>query len=136
MKIFITASKAFYDKVAEIIPVLERAGHKITPPNGYNNQKDEVGMKKEDNKGYRKWKAEMIRTDGKIVAGNDAILVLNFTKNGQENYIGGSTFLEMFKAFDIGKKIFLYNSIPDGSLTDEILGFDPVELKGDLTKIK
>jgi len=78
----------------------------------------------------------MIRTDGKIIKANDAILVLNFEKNGQKNYIGGSVFLEMFKTFDLDKKIFLYNPIPESTLKDEIIGFGPVIINGDLTKIK
>lgn len=78
----------------------------------------------------------MIKTDGKIVEANDAILVMNLDKVDQKNYIGGSTFLEMFKAFDMGKKIFLYNPIPNNSLEDEIRGFGPKVISGDLKLIK
>lgn len=136
MKIFITASKTFYDKVEKIIPKLEMAGHKVTPPNGYGSPRDEMDMQKLSKTEYQEWKANMIRTDGEIVSANDAVLVMNFEKNGQKNYIGGSTFLEMFKAFDLGKKIFLYNPIPDGMLTDEIRGFGPVVINGNLDLIK
>lgn len=136
MKIFVTASKKFYDKVAEIIPQLEKLGHKVTPPNGYESPGDEDRIYKLSSGEYQKWKAKMIRIDGKIVAANDAILVMNFEKNGQENYIGGSTFLEMFKAFDLGKKIYLYNPIPEGMLKDEITGFGPVVINGDLKLIR
>ena len=136
MKIFVTASKKFYDRVEEIIPALKKAGHEVTPPNGYLSPGDELNVKKLSKKEYQKWKAKMIREDGKIVSKNDAVLVMNFNKHGQANYIGGSTFLEMFKAFELGKKIFLYNPIPKSTLEDEILGFGPIVLSGDLTKIK
>lgn len=43
----------------------------------------------------------------------DVILVLNLDKNGIKNYIGGNAFLEMGAAYLAGKKIFLYNPIPD-----------------------
>jgi len=49
----------------------------------------------------------MIRRDGEIVAANDAVLVVNVEKNSQPNYIGGATFLEMFKAFELGRNCFL-----------------------------
>ena len=136
MKIFITASKQFYDKVAEVKAALEKKGHLVTPPNGFDEPDKENEMKDVSPRAHQQWKAEMIRTDGKIVAANDAILVLNFEKHGQLNYIGGATFLEMFKAFELNKKIYLYNPVPDGMLTDEILGFGPIVINGNLTKIK
>ena len=70
----------------------------------------------------------------------DAVLVLNLDKEKDgklfENYIGGATFLEMYDAFRLGKKIYLYNDIPDGMLYDEIEGFNPIIINGDLDLIK
>lgn len=77
----------------------------------------------------------MIREDGRIVAAHGAVLVLNFEKHGQMNYVGGATFLEMFKAFDLGKKIFMYNHLPYGMLTDEIIGLHPKVINQDLSLI-
>lgn len=136
MIIFITASKQFYPKVIEVKALLEKAGHKVNPPNGFDSPDAEQEIKNLSPQAHQEWKAKMIKEDGKIVAENDAILVLNFEKHGQPNYIGGATFLEMFKAFELGKKIFLYNPVPQGILTDEILGFNPMVINGDLSKIK
>ena len=77
-----------------------------------------------------------MRSQGEKIKQNDAIIVMNFEKNGQANYIGGATFLEIFKAWELGKKVFLFNPIPDNSLKDEIIGFNPVILNGDLSKVK
>ena len=77
----------------------------------------------------------MIRLSENKIKQNDAVLVLNFEKNGVKNYIGGATFLEMYDAFRLDKKIFLYNDIPQGMLYDEILGFKPIIIKGDLEKV-
>ena len=70
----------------------------------------------------------------------DAVLVLNLDKEKDgkvlNNYIGGATFLEMYDAFRLGKKIYLYNDIPDGMLYDEIEGFSPIIISGDLKQIK
>ncbi len=136
MKIFITASKQFYPIVAEVKEKLETLGHTITPPNGYDNPEAEDQTKNLSPKEYQEWKGNMIRTDGKIVAAHDAILVLNFEKNGIQNYIGGATFLEIFKAFELGKKIYLYNPIPDSMLTDELIGMNPQIIHGDLTLVQ
>ena len=70
----------------------------------------------------------------------DAVLVLNYDKNKDgkiyKNYIGGATFLEMYDAFRLGKKIFLMNDIPEGMLFDEIEGFNPIILKGNIDLVK
>lgn len=69
-----------------------------------------------------------------------AVLVLNYDKNKDgkiyKNYIGGATFLEMYDAFRLGKKIFLMNDVPDGMLFDEIEGFNPIILKGNIDLVK
>jgi hypothetical protein len=62
--------------------------------------------------------------------------VLNFAKDRQENYIGGATFLEIYDAFKLDKKIFLYNDIPTGILYDELCGFSPIIIHGDLDKVQ
>src|SRR4051812_40750420 len=107
MKIYIAASKSAYDKIPHIKAELERAGHEITFPNGYGEPRAESKFQSLSPEEYANWKAGMIRHDGVVIAAHDAVLVLNFEKHGQPNYIGGAVFLEMFKAFDLGKKIFL-----------------------------
>lgn len=135
MKIFICASKYNYDKVASIKNWLEKHGHVITVPNSYDEPMKEEEIKKISPEAHQKWKATMIHLQKEKVMINDAILVLNFDKNGQTNYIGGATFLEIFRAFDTNKKIFMYNPVPDGILRDEILGMNPSIINGDLNKI-
>ena len=61
--------------------------------------------------------------------------ILNFDKNKQQNYIGGATFLEIYKAWEMNKEIFLYNPIPENIFRDELTGMNPKVLNGDLTKI-
>ena len=56
--------------------------------------------------------------------------------NTIKNYIGGATFLEIFDAFRFNKKIYLYNEIPEGILYDEIEGFAPIIINGDVSLIK
>ena len=132
MKIFIICSKHFYDQIPPIKEALERFGHIISLPNSYNAPFKDEEMKKIGLDAHREWKASMIRLQDEKVRANDAVLVLNFEKNGQVNYIGGATFLEIFRAFDIGNKIFLYNPIPQNIFEDELKAMDPTVINGDL----
>lgn len=136
MKIFICSSKHIYDKIPPIKDGLERFGHLITLPNSYEEPMKEEEMKKIGEKDHAEWKAMMIRKQREKVESNDAVLILNFEKNNIKNYVGGATFLEIYQAFMLGKKIFLYNPIPEGILADELRGFGPIIINGDLSQIK
>lgn len=135
MKIFICCSKHFYDQISPIRLKLEGVGHEITLPNSFDNPGREDEMRRLGVKDHASWKAEMLREQERKVKANDAVVVLNFEKHGQANYIGGATFLEIFKAFEHGKKIFLYNPIPDNLLRDELLGMEPIIINGDLSLV-
>ena len=136
MKIFIICSKKFYDKVSDIKGELENVGHEITLPSCFDDPATEDRHRNLGKEAHSKWKAEILKHSTDVIGDNDAVLVLNFKKHDRENYIGRATFLEMYDAFRLGKKIFLYNDVPGGILRDEIIGFDPIILNGDLTKIK
>lgn len=67
----------------------------------------------------------------------DAVLVLNYEKNGQANYIGGNTLIELAIAFYLNKPIYLLNEIPhDSSYAEELCGFEPIELHGKLEELQ
>jgi hypothetical protein len=136
MKIFIVSSKHLYHNVVEIKQELERKGNVITLPNSYDDPLMEEKAKANGKEHHEQFKAEMFRLQNRKIEDNDAILVLNFKKGEQENYIGGSVFLEMFKAWELGKKIYLYNPIPNNMLKDEIEGFGPIIIDRDLDKVK
>lgn len=67
---------------------------------------------------------------------SDAVLVLNFDKNGIANYIGGNTLMELGFAHVHDKKIFLLNPIPKMAYSEEIEAVQPIVLNGDLSLIK
>lgn len=135
MKIFIICSKRFYNRIQEIESKLKALGHVCTMPNCYDKPETEEQYRNLGREDHSKWKREMIKHSTGVIKDNDAVLVLNFNKDDVENYIGGATFLEMYDAFNFNKKIYLYNDIPKGMLYDEIVGFDPVILNGDLARV-
>jgi hypothetical protein len=135
MNIFICCSKNFYHHIPQIKQTLEQAGHTITLPISYENPSKEASFDQSSPE-YREWKAATIREHETKIRPQDAILVLNFEKNGQPHYIGGATFLEIFKAFELGKKIFLYNPLPQNIFYDELIGMSPIVINGNLALIQ
>ena len=115
---------------------LEILGHTVSLPNSFNEPFAENKMKKFGNEKHSEWKANMMRRDKQNIQPQDAILVLNFEKNKIPNYIGGATFMEIIKAWELGKKIFFYSPLPNCCFTDELRGISPVILNGDLNLIK
>ena len=136
MKILIICSKKFYPNIKDIKNILEKE-HEIYLPNCYDAPDTEDKMRKLSAKDHQEFKAKMFRQSEEVISKMDAVLVLNYDKNNEEkNYIGGATFLEMYDAFRLNKKIFLYNDIPKGILSDEIKGFNPIIINQNLTLIK
>lgn len=135
VKILIICSKKFYDKIPKIKTSLEKNGHIIRLPNCYDDPYSEDRYRNLGKAKHSKWKSEMIKHSTNVIGRIDAVLVLNFEKNDIPNYIGGATFLEMYDAFRLNKKIFMYNDIPEGILKDEIMGFNPVVINSDLSMI-
>ena len=139
MKILIICSKNFYKDIEVIKNKLEDIGHEIVLPNCYDDPETENKMRKLGGKQHREFKAKMFRRSENVIKDMDAVLVLNFDKEKDgiiyKNYIGGATFLEMYDAFRFNKKIYLYNDIPQGMLYDEIDGFGPIVINGDISKI-
>lgn len=136
MKIFIICSKAFYNLIPPINEALEQAGHTVELPNSYYNPASEAESWKLGDKEHSAFKARMYKLSRDKISQMDAVLTLNFNKNGIDNYIGGATFIELYEAFLNNKKIYLYNDIPKGMLYDEIAGFSPIVINGDLSLIK
>lgn len=140
MKILIICSKRFYGNIPNIKNDLEQKNIQVFLPNCYDDPKTEEKMWNLGREKHQEFKARMYKQSEKTIKNMDAVLVLNFDKITDEkiekNYIGGATFLEIYDAFRLNKKIYLYNDIPEGMLYDEIQGFAPIIINGDLSKIK
>ena len=136
MKIFIICSKHFYSKVPQIKQQLEKIGHIITLPNSFEAPFKEQEMKVLGKEQHKEWKRSMLALHEPKVKENDAVLVLNYDKEEQQNYIGGATFLEIYKAYENGKKIFLLNPIPNNLFRDELIAIDPIIIYGNLSLVE
>ena len=138
MRLLIVCSTSFYNKIPEIKNKLEKK-YELVMPNQYEEtltNEEENNLSEEE---YYDTFKDLYYESREKIKNIDAILVLNFTKikNGIEykNYIGASTFLEMYETFMQNKKIYMLNGYPDNILYDEIRGFKPIVINGDLGKI-
>jgi len=140
MKVLIICSKQFYSKIEEIKEILKSRNIEVFLPNCYDDPSTEERMWKLGKKEHQEFKAKMYKQSEETIKNMDAVLVLNYDKNKDgeiyKNYIGGATFLEMYDAFRLDKKIFLMNDIPEGMLFDEIEGFNPIVLNGNINLVK
>lgn len=139
MKILIICSTSFYDKIKTIKEQLVSLGHVLIMPNNYDTPVTNEDHESKTKEEYVSFFQEMYLESRNKISEVDAVLVLNYTKekNGQklENYIGASTFLEMYEACMQKKKIYVMNDLPNNMLLDEIKGFAPIIINGDLTII-
>ena len=123
-KIMIACSTAFYDEIKNISDFLKEHNYEIIYPNGYNEEYEELDDMTKQYKLFYNMSKEKISSA-------DELLVLNFTKTKNNktlnNYIGPSTFLEMYEAFMQNKKIYLYTNLPDEEhiLFDDIKAMNP-----------
>jgi len=139
MKIQICGSMSFAKEMTKIQKQLIKMGHVVlvpqdtklhlSDPNFIDNLSENLEHCINEN---------VLKVGFDLVANADAILVLNFPKNGINGYIGTSTLMELGIAHFLGKKIFILNVIPDFNKirwAHEVAIMQPVILKGDLTKI-
>lgn len=140
MKITICGSVKFRKEMVEVKDELNKMGHKGIICQAMEDlafgRNPELLKKIKENHGQVKRDGEFIKWYYESIKNSDAILVLNYDKNGIKNYIGGNTLMEMGFAHVLDKKIFLLNPIPEESpYVDEIKAMEPIILNGDLTKI-
>ncbi|MBI4176188.1 MAG: hypothetical protein HY518_03210, partial [Candidatus Aenigmarchaeota archaeon] len=134
MKIKICGSMAFSREMIEAKKRLDSMGHAaeipcdaVTVAEGlYDNTDMEADFE-------HCVKNDVIRKDLKSLSECDAILVLNYPKNGINGYIGASTLMEIGLAYHLGLKIFLLNKPPPvekARYSHELRIINPVVLYG------
>ncbi|HSX32693.1 MAG TPA: hypothetical protein VLF43_05510 [Candidatus Saccharimonadales bacterium] len=135
--ITICSSAAFYRQAVDIQDKLEALGLKIVVPDLTNTMRQSNDY---DVSHYKTWfendadyskKAALMHGHFDKVAATDVILVLNYEKNGKQNYIGANVLMEMALAFHFNKPIFILNEMPEDSpFEEELKGMSPILLHG------
>jgi hypothetical protein len=140
--ITICCSAAFYRQALEAEEELSKAGFRVLVPDTAYRMKQTGNF---DVSAYKTWysnssdwgkKADLMRRHFEKVLNGDAVLVLNFEKNGIAGYIGGNVLMEMALAFHYRKPIYVLHPVdPKSPLYEEILGMQPVFLNGNLKEL-
>lgn len=134
-KLVVCSSASFYKTVVTLSYELEALGIDVVLPKNAQKMKEE-GDQPSRPIGHAE-KAMLIRTHFNKIAQCDAIIVTNYDKPDKQNYIGPNVLMEMGIAFFLKKPIYILNDCPsDSPLLDEILGLEPVFLKGDTSKLE
>ena len=133
MKIAICGSMQFGKEMMEIKSKLVEFRNTVVLPK--NIEQYVSGDKSVEGK-WEKQESDLFKNYWNEINESDAIIVINITKNGIENYIGGNALIEMAYAHILDKKIYLLNSIPKMHYSDEIMAMNPIVLGGDLQRIK
>lgn len=137
MKIGIISSMQFTEKMIEIRDHLIKLGHEVFITDLHKSLIGKTDEEKEKIKLHQKYNMDAIRNFWRAMQGADAVLVLNFDKNGIKNYIGGNTLMEIGFAHVLNQKIFLWNQIPEILYyKSEIEAVKPIIINGDLSLIK
>ena len=123
-------------KMIELEKILTQKGHEITLPEftyDYAKMGSITTIHTESVKNKKKY--GLIKNYFDKIKKHDAILVVNEERKGIKNYIGGNTFLEIGFAYILEKKIFIYNSLPNLDLSEEIESMQPIILNQNLDLI-
>ena len=140
MKIFICGSMHFAKEMLEAQKKLKEFGHIVEVPCDTRLFIDKPDMTTDNHEEDSKHciDNDIIRKSFNSIAENDAILVLNYPKDGVNGYVGASGLMEIGLAYFLKKKIFLLYSPPpvkETKYSHEIFIMQPVILNGDLSLI-
>lgn len=124
MKITIIGNMSFLEKFKEAKEILEQRGNEVIVPK--KDPMPEPIPPSVKRKAMEKFNENLKQSD--------AILVMNYTKDGKENHIGANTLMEIGMAFILNKKIFVLNPFPE-FCKDELEAIEVQLLNGNLNKI-
>jgi len=138
MKIFIAGSMSFAKEFVETKKILEELGF-ITEfaPDTYDCLNNPHLKLNEDLEHCER--IDIMRACMNAQEDCDAILVLNYPKEGFEGYIGAHSLIELGLAYYLKQKIFLLHPLPDPKKARyhvEIMHMKPIILHGNLHKLK
>lgn len=126
----------FVEQMLQVKQELISLGHNAFLTNLHTAMIGKDGAEIEKIKLDQKYNQDAIREFWTLMQDADAVLVLNYDKNGIKNYIWGNTLMEIGFAHVLNQKIFLLNPIPDIIYyKTEIEAVKPIILNGNIKSI-
>ncbi len=141
MRIFICGSMYFAKEMLGVKKKLEEMGYVAEVPCDTQKFVDDSDFTTDNHEeNYQHCiENDIIRKSFDSIAESDAILMLNYPKNGINGYVGASGIMEIGLAYYLNKKIFLLYPPPpvkEVKSSHEILIMQPIILNGDFSKIQ
>lgn len=137
MKVFVAASSSFWDKLPAIKEKLEALGHEVMLPSTVEDPELEERTWQESNEAHVKLIRKLFEdSEERVGKWCDAFYLLNWDKHDIPGYVGGAALIELYIAHREHKKIFIENDVFPGPMYDEIMGFGPTFIHGNLKRIK
>lgn len=137
MKIVICGSMKFSKEMLKIKEKLNSLGfdNVVVPRDADKYASNQLAEENSYESIKNKIEEDLIRSHYEEIKNADAVLIVNYDKNGIANYIGGNSFLEAAFAHVLKKKLYLLFEIPNMSYSDELKAMQPIILNNDLSKI-
>jgi len=137
MKIVICGSMKFSKEMLKIKEKLNSLGfdNVVVPRNADKYASNQLAEENSYESIKNKIEEDLIRSHYEEIKSADAVLIVNYDKNGIANYIGGNSFLEAAFAHVLKKKLYLLFEIPNMAYSDELKAMQPIILNNDLSKI-
>lgn len=129
---YLAASSSFWDKLPEVKKKLEDLGHEVILPSAVEDPELEERTWKASDEAHVELIRELFEDSEERIGECDAFYLLNYDKHDISGYVGGAALIELYIAHRGHKKIFIENSVFPGPMYDEIMGFGPVFVHGDL----
>lgn len=137
MKIVICGSMKFSKEMLKIKEKLNSLGfdNVVVPRDADKYASNQLAEENSYESIKNKIEEDLIRSHYEEIKSADAVLIVNYDKNGIANYIGGNSFLEAAFAHVLKKKLYLLFEIPNMAYSDELKAMQPIILNNDLSKI-
>jgi hypothetical protein len=135
MRFFVAGSMHFAKEMLEVQKILHGLGHKAVVSDDTDECVENPGLNMDSEHNFEK---DLMRSCMNIMDKSDAILVLNYPKEGVEGYIGAHSLIEMGLAYYLRQKIFLLHPPPPkekARYNQEVMHMKPIVLNGDVSKI-
>lgn len=139
MKIFICASMGNAKKMVRVKKKLESLGHNVFLPSGTEECLKDPKLIDDLERDLKYGLENDVMAKGfESIGRSDAVLVLNYSKNGVSGYIGAAVLMEIAVARYLGKRTILLNDLPSvkkARWVIEVKMMRPEIIKGDFNKL-
>lgn len=133
--IVLCGSMQFLPDMQEVAKQLQKTGCEVLLPSIHEEEVDLDTLKQTNREAFVAYKQKVMFEHFAKIQRADKVLVLNYSKRGVDGYIGANTLVEIAIAAYLKKPTYLLYEPAEGGAHDEVIGFAPIVLHGDVHNI-